>query len=81
MNETTNRPIHEVANEILSVWKGPYFGAVPYLKAMLTLDTKYDAYGYDTAVDIVLRFLSNASTFRGKDARRIKSELRTIIDL
>lgn len=73
------RPISVIAQEIQSSWTNPYFGAAPYLNAMLSLDTVDDNYGADDAKTIILYFLSNASTWRGADARRVKAELKEII--
>jgi hypothetical protein len=72
------RPLHTIANEIRADWKQPYFGAVPYLDAMQTLDTIEDKFFFDSARSVVLYFLSNASTWRGDTARRIKAELKTL---
>ncbi len=72
------RALHEIAREIGSTWKPVYFGAVPYLAAMRSLDKITDSYGYDDGKSIVLYFLSNAQTWRGPDARRIKAELKQI---
>lgn len=74
----TQRPIHTIASEILQDWKRPYFGAVPYLSAMQSLDSIDDSYGYDDARSIVLYFLSNATTWRGAKAREIKAELKAL---
>ena len=73
-----SRPIHEIAHEIQRSWPKPYFGAVPYLDAMLCLDTIDNDYGADSGKSIVLYFLSNASTWRGEAARRLKAELKQI---
>lgn len=73
------RRINEIAQEIQSSWKKVYFGAVPYLQAMHSLDRVSDTYGMDSAKSIVLYFLSNASAWRGDDARRIKKELNKMI--
>jgi hypothetical protein len=75
----TSRKIHEVAAEIKQKWTKPYFGAVPYLDAMLFLSDKNSNYGLDSATSIVLYFLGNANAFRGEDARRLKAELKQII--
>jgi hypothetical protein len=72
------RPIHTIASEILQDWKRPYFGAVPYLAAMQSLDTIDDAYGYDDAETVILYFMSNATTWRGAKAREIKAELKAL---
>ena len=73
------RPISEIALEISNEWKKPYFGAVPYLEAMRSLSSIDDKYGYDSADSIVLYFLSNASSWRGDAARRIKAELKAML--
>jgi hypothetical protein len=72
------RPIHTIASEILQDWKRPYFGAVPYLAAMQSLDTIDDAYGYDDARTVILYFMANATTWRGEKAREIKAELKAL---
>jgi len=72
------RPIHTIAREIIADWKKPYFGAVPYLGAMQSLDTIDDAYGYDDARSIIAYFMSNATTWRGAKAREIKAELKAL---
>jgi hypothetical protein len=73
---TMARSIREIAREIRKVWEKPYFGAVPYLQAMHALDSIGDDYGADSGKSVVLYFLSNATTWRGEDARRIKAELK-----
>lgn len=75
---TTVRPIYEIAGEIRRHWKKVYFGAVPYLDAMSTLDSITDSYGQDSAKSIIIYFLSNATTFKGEDARRLKAELKKV---
>jgi len=70
--------IATIAREIILDWRKPYFGAVPYLNAMRCLDTITDDYGADSGKSIVLYFLSNATTWRGDTARRIKAELKAM---
>jgi len=79
MDNGTRRPLHVIANEINRDWTKPYFGAVPYLRAMLTLGSLRDNYGYDDAQSIVAYFIANASTWRGDTARRVKAELRAML--
>lgn len=74
--ETTNRPLYEIAKEIRKDWKNVYFGAEPYLKAMSSLTSIEDNYIMESGKSIVLYFLSNASTWRGETAKRIKAELK-----
>lgn len=73
------RTIREIARDIERNWSKPYFGAVPYIKAMYALDDADSVYGCDRAHDIVLYFLCNAGSWRGKNARAIKAELKAII--
>ena len=70
------RPIYEIAREIRKDWKNVNFAAKPYLDVMLYLDSIDEMYYFDSARDIVLRFLCNAGTWRGETAKRIKSELK-----
>jgi len=74
----TNRPLHQIATEIKQDWKKPYFGAVPYLDAMQTLDKISDNYYEDSAKTIVIYFLANANTWRGEVAKRVKTELKQL---
>ena len=76
---TTTRKISEIAREIKGDWKNVYFGAVPYLEAMLQLESVDDDYGYDSATSIVLYFLGNASSWRGETAKRVKAELKLMV--
>ena len=70
------RPLYKIAAEIRQSWKtiNPY--ALEYLNAMASLDSINDGYYFDSGKSIVLYFLSNASSWRGEDARRIKAELK-----
>lgn len=72
------RPISTIAREIDQTWKKPYFGAIPYLRAMREISDITETYYADSAKSVVLYFLSNATTWRGEDARRIKSELKAL---
>lgn len=80
-NKQNKRTFTEIAREIKQVWKNVYFGAEPYLQAMLTINSsdKNAPYMLELAEDIVIYFLANAQTWRGEDARRIKAELKSMI--
>ncbi len=80
-NKQKQRTFAEIAYEIYELWENIYFGAKPYLRAMscITSSDKKAPYMFETAEDIVLYFLANAQTWRGKDARRIKAELKSMI--
>lgn len=78
MTLTNTRALSTIAADIRAHWPKVYFGAVPYLDAMRQLTHIGDNYGCDDAKSIVLYFLSNATTWRGDDARRIKAELKAL---
>jgi hypothetical protein len=73
------RTIRQVANDIAFEWEKPYFGAVPYLKAMHHLTDRDSTYGVESASSIVNYFLANARFFRGEKAKALKVELKAII--
>ena len=84
MPTPTYRPIHEIVQEIRKDWRKDgkpniYFGAVPYLDAMSTLTHITDTYGADDAKYRIVYFLSNATSWRGDVAKRIKAELNAMI--
>lgn len=76
------RTFREIALEIKQKWTkiSPY--AAQYLEAMESLNTtdKNAQYYYDSAESVVLYFLANAQGFRGEDARRIKAELKSMLN-
>lgn len=74
------RTLRTIAAEIRADW-GPKinYAAKPYLDAMATLDGVTDNYGYESGRGIVLYFLSNAGSWRGETAKRIKAELKTML--
>jgi hypothetical protein len=72
------RTICEIALEIHQDWKPVNYAAKPYLLAMLSLKDMSSKYGEDSAKNIILYFLSNASTWRGETAKRIKLELKKL---
>ncbi len=72
------RSLCVIAREIRRTWPKVNFGAVPYLDAMGSLGDISDSYGEDSAKSIVLYFLSNASGWRGPEAKRIKAELKKL---
>jgi hypothetical protein len=79
---TAVRPLSEIAAEIEADWgskgSGVNFGARPYLDAMYSLNSINDAYGADDGEMIVAYFLSNARSWTGEVAKRIKAELKSM---
>ena len=78
---SNSRSLNVIAKEIRSDWKSVNYGAKPYLDAMGCLENVSDNFGMDTGKSIVLYFLSNASTYRGETAKRIKAELKKMVGL
>lgn len=78
MNENV-RPLSTIAAEVRRTWPkvSPY--AKPYLDAMAQLNSINDTYYADSAESVVRYFISNAASYRGDDARRIKSELKAML--
>lgn len=77
---TEPRRLSEIAREIRNDWKNPNYGAVPYLRAMSQLDLLSDYFHLDSATSVVEYFLANASTWRGDVAKRVKAELRGMLE-
>jgi hypothetical protein len=79
------RPLYEIATEIKKDWRATakdgriYFGAVPYLDAMQSLDSINDNYIMDNGRSIVVYFLANASTYKGAKAKELKDELKAML--
>ena len=65
----------QIAALVRSDWTKVYFGAVPYLNALECLNSISDNYGADPGREIVMYFLSNATTWKGETARMVKAEL------
>ena len=75
------RKLYVIAAEIRCSWGAkisPY--AMPYLLAMLQIRSVSDNYYADQASSIINYFLANATGWRGEDARRIKAELRGMLN-
>ena len=73
------RKVYQIAQNIRSDWGNKITPeAKHYLSAMLCIDNKNDMYGADRADSIILYFLSNASSYRGETAKRLKAELKAL---
>lgn len=81
------RKIYEIAAEIKKVWVDKdgktniHPWAKPYFDAMTELSEPTDMFYLDTAKSIVIYFISNATSFKGEDATRLKNELRVMFNL
>lgn len=74
------RTLRAIAGEIQRDWGDKmYFGAVPYIRAMRSLEKMTDKYGDQRGDEIVRYLLVNASTWRGDTARRVKAELKGML--
>ena len=73
------RPISTIAREIAQDWAKVNFAAKPYLEAMFRLNGIDDMYWNDPARSIIAYFLSNARSWRGPVAKRIKAELKGML--
>jgi len=79
MVETSVRPLSVIAADIRKHWANVNYAAKPYLDAMSQLNRITDDYYQDSGKSVVLYFLSNATSWRGEDARRIKTELKGMV--
>lgn len=77
MEKLSGKNIAELAWIISHDWKKINYAARPYLDAMYSLDTINDTFLFDSGKDIVLRFLCNASAWRGETAKAVKAELKS----
>jgi len=76
-----NRPLYDIAREIRQDWRPVHPYAKPYVDAMSSLSSIDDKYMFDSGTEIVARFLSNAASWRGETAKRIKTELKQMLGL
>jgi hypothetical protein len=74
-----SRDLSSIAYDIRRNWPKVNYAAEPYLSAMASLNDINGSYGYDSAKSVVLYFLSNARSWRGPDAKRIKAELKGMV--
>ena len=75
-----HRSLSRIAADIRGDWKNVNYAAKQYLDAMSELNTICDSYGMDNAISVVSYFLANASTWRGPEARKIKKELKAMLN-
>lgn len=76
INDISNQAM---AKKVQTRWRDLVPAAAPYLEAMLTLDKVDDKYGLDEGRDIILRALTNLTSYRGEKARTLKAELRELL--
>lgn len=73
------RALSTIAADVRQHWPNVNYAAVPYLDAMEMLTDISDNYFADSADSVVRYFLSNATSWRGEDARRVKAELKAML--
>lgn len=79
-NAPVFRPLDVIANEIRKDWKNVNYAARPYLAEMGRFNLITDGEAHeDGAKSCVLYFLSNAGTWKGEVAKRVKAELRRMV--
>jgi len=74
---TTPRPIYKIAQEISTLWRTVEYSARPFLDAMRLMERIHDNVDDTPGRAIVAGFLDHANNWRGRDAQRIKAELRS----
>jgi len=70
------KSISEIASAIRKHWKAVNYAAKPYLSAMIGMEEIDDDYGAEPGREMVARFLANAGSFKGPEAKVIKTELK-----
>lgn len=73
------RSVSEIALEISSDWSNVHFAARPYLNSMFSLCSINGSDWNDSAASVVRYFLANASSWRGPIARKVKAELKALL--
>lgn len=75
------RTFSEIAKDIRKNWQNMSPAAEPYVNALAEIKSsdKNARYYFEDAETQVLYFLSNAGTWRGPEAKRIKSELKSML--
>ena len=74
-----SRTLSDIAWEIKDLWPRSHVLAEPWLDAMCNVDTLSDTYFSHSGWSIVDCFLSFSNSWKGEDARRIKTELRAML--
>lgn len=73
------RTLNEVCQEIAQDWRPMGYAAKPYFVAMSQMETVSSPYYDDSGPSVVLYFLSNAQSWKGEVARRVKKELKAML--
>lgn len=73
------RTLAAIAAEIRQDWLKPSGAAAPYIDGLSRLESPHGAIGADDGERTIKGFLCNAQTWRGPTARRIKAELKRML--
>lgn len=74
------RPLYEIGAEIKRDWGRRMNGAAaPYVDGLCEVNGPTDRWALETGADAIQGFLNNAQTWRGEVARRVKAELKEIL--
>ena len=80
-----HRKISSIARDIWIEWSatksGINYSALPYLEAMMKIDSINSMYFADRAGYVVTYFLANARQFKGERAKELKLELKALSKL
>lgn len=74
------RPISRIARDIVNLGANMNPAAYEYLRGMLEINSIEEPYYYDTAYEVVLRFMCNASHIRASGWPALKKEIKDILD-
>lgn len=70
-----------LASIVRRAWPNVYFGAVPYLDAMRTMNGFGEMYGADEGREIGIYFLANAATWKGDVAKAVKARMKVLLGI
>jgi hypothetical protein len=75
------RPLYQICDEIRKDWKTMPEYAKAHFRAIEGANSIDEKYLCESVKSEVLYFLSNASSWRGETAKRIKAELKSMAGL
>lgn len=81
ISNANHRPLSKIAADIAMDWKKMGVAALPYVMAMRNLNHPWERYIAEDGYAIVSGFLANAQSWRGPVAKRIKEELKNILEI
>ena len=73
------RQIYQIAEDIVKDWKKPHYSAKPYLAVMRRIRTPEQQVVRETGRSIVEYFLENSKSYTGPSAKKLKQELKDLL--